>query len=83
MTELAILVQPAAFLVTLDGGTHEITRCYFQNGKYAISSYSNARLGQHSVVGAELRADGTLHLHFTGGYSVLIPSHRLQTTYRL
>lgn len=83
MSELAVLVQPAAFLVTQDGGTHEITRCYFQKGKYSVGSYSNARVGQFTVVGAELLESGALQLEFTEGYRVMIPGHRLQSTHRV
>lgn len=81
MSELAVLVQPAAFLVTQDGGTHEITRCYWQHGKYSVGSYSNARIGQFTVVHARLNCD--LELEFTGGYIVRIPESRLQSTHRV
>jgi hypothetical protein len=82
VTELAVLIQPAAFLITQDGGTHEITRCYWQHGKYAIGSYANVRVGPYTLVGAALD-DGGLTMTFSGGYTVRIPSTRLQSTHRV
>lgn len=86
MTELAILIQPAAFLVTQGDGTHELTRCYYQDGKYSVGSYSNARVGKFTVVGAALEADG-LRMSFGAQdglqYEVFVPMARVQSTHRV
>lgn len=77
--EMSCLVSPAAFLVSSEGGTHEITRLYFQKGKYTIA-HSTSRLGPHGVVGAELTQE-RLIIRFDTGYLVSIPATRVQASY--
>lgn len=82
--EFAALIIPAAFLISKDGGTHEITRCYFMNGQYTIA-HSSARLGPFTVVGADLVED-RLDLTFSassGTYVVSVPRSRVQSTHRV
>lgn len=77
-----MLINPAAFLITSEG-THELTRCYYQDGKYVVGPSGLTRLGQYTCVGADLEPDGQLRLTFTGGYRVLVPDSRVQLTYRV
>lgn len=79
--ELNLLVNPAAFLVSSDGGTHEITRAYFQNGKYSIGIMTH-RLGPHALEGITIGERGA-SLKFSTGYVVFIPQHRLQSTHKV
>lgn len=79
--EFAALVSPAAFLITRDGGTHEITRAYYQNGQYTVA-HSTDRLGALRLLGVALDNRG-MTLRFSEGFTVFIPEHRVQATYRV
>lgn len=65
-----------AHLVSSDGGTHEITRVYFENGHFQLGS-GNDKLGPVSVVRATLDMDGDLFLIGHDGRHVWIPRERI------
>jgi hypothetical protein len=75
------LVSPAAFLISPEHGTHEITRCYYDNGKYVVGPAGMTRLGPYTCIGADLERD-FLTLVFSGGIRVAIPVNRVQVTYQ-
>lgn len=85
VAEFAALISPSAFLISADGGTHEVTRCYYQGGKYSVA-HSTDRLGEFACVGAELTGDRlTIAFHRkTDGSSwlVRIPGNRVMATHR-
>jgi hypothetical protein len=83
VTELSALISPAAFLVTRDGGTHEVTRCYYTGGRYELAGGGRSRLGQFECRGADMAADGRLTVLFSEGYVVSIPGDRIQATHRV
>ncbi len=83
VSELSALISPAAFLVTRDGGTHEVTRCYYTGGRYELAGGGRSRLGQFECRGADMAADGRLTVRFSEGYVVSIPGDRIQATHRV
>ena len=78
--EFACLFSPCAFLITLDGGSHEITRCFMMSGRFALSGGFN-RLGGLSVEGADYVPEMGLTLTMSKGYRVFVPGDRCQATW--
>lgn len=80
--ELAVLVKPVAFLVTTEHGVHEVTRCYFQKGKFQFG-VDLARLGGLGAKSVEYRPEHGLLIHFDHGYEMFVPVSHCQATWRL
>lgn len=80
VTEFHALIGPAAFLITRDGGTHEITRCYY-DGQHISLGYERRKLGGLDVLAADLDHE-RLRITFERGVTVEVPAHRVQATYR-
>jgi hypothetical protein len=82
VAELAVLVKPVAFFVTTEHGTHEISRCYFQNGKFTYG-VDLQRLGGVGTRSADYQPGRGLLIHFEHGYEMFIPMSHCQATWRL
>lgn len=82
VVELAVLFKPLAHLVTTSNGVHELTRCYFQNEKFAFG-VDMTRIGGISATGVEYSTGAGLRLHLEKGYELFIPSSHCQATWRL
>lgn len=80
--ELAVLVKPVAFFVTTEHGTHEVSRCYFQKGKFQYG-VDMQRLGGVGTRSAEYQPGRGLLIHFDHGYEMFIPMSHCQATWRL
>lgn len=84
VTEMAVLIQPPAYLITFDGGTHDLSRAFFQDGKYTVA-HSTDRAGPYRLTDMALD-EGSLRLTFEGTpgrFVVLVPSNRVQSTHRV
>jgi hypothetical protein len=82
VVELAVMFKPVALLVTTEHGVHELTRCYFQKGKFAFG-VDMTRIGGIGVTGVEYKTDRGLQLHLDHGYELFIPAGHCQATWRL
>lgn len=80
--ELAVLVKPVAFFVTTEHGTHEVSRCYYQRGKFQYG-VDMQRLGGIGTRSAEYQPGRGLLIHFEHGYEMFIPMSHCQATWRL
>lgn len=80
VSELRVLIQPAAFVISAEGGTHDLTTVQWDGSKFNLGTWRE-RLGPHSVVSVDVSLEGML-LELSGGYHVHIPASRLQYTWR-
>lgn len=82
--ELAILIQPAPYLVTTEHGTHAFTRVFYQKGEFKLG-VDIKRLGGIALRSAHFNTDEGrgLHLNFDRGYEMYIPLEHCQATWKL
>lgn len=82
VAELAIIIKPVAFLVTTGNGVHEISRCYFQKGRFAFG-VDMTRIGGITAVAVEYQPARGLQIHLEKGYELFVPAGNCQATWRL
>jgi hypothetical protein len=81
VSELAVLIKPVAFFVTIANGTYELSRCYFQNGKFTFGP-DMERIGGISCQRVEFSTSSGLRMFFSQGYEMSIPQSHCQATWR-
>jgi hypothetical protein len=82
VVELAVLIKPVAFLVTIEHGTHELTRVYFHKEKFQVG-VDTQRLGGIGIQRVDYRTQTGLRVTWDHGYEMFIPSAHCQATWRL
>lgn len=82
VTELAVLIKPTAFLVTLEHGTHELSRVYFQKGKFSVG-VDTQRLGGIGIETADYDPARGLGVRWQHGYVLFVPQSHCQATWKL
>lgn len=82
VAELAILVKPVAFLVTVEHGTHEVGRVYMHKGKFSVG-VDTQRIGGISLTSVEYDTTKGLRIHLDHGYEMFIPVSHCQGTWKL
>lgn len=82
VAELALLIKPVAFLVTVEHGTHELTRVFFHGEKFQVG-VDTQRLGGIGIGNVDYRTQGGLRITWDHGYEMFIPSGHCQVTWRL
>lgn len=81
VSELAVLIKPVAFLVTSGNGTHEVPRCYFQDGKFTVGP-DTKRIGGIGLKSVEYFPERGLYIHLEQGYELFAPSDHCQATWK-
>jgi len=82
LTELSVMFSQPQHLITVENGTHQFTRVYYQSGKYVLHQGTD-KLGIHKLLFAEYTKGHGINLLFSFGYRVHVPDHLLQVTYVL
>lgn len=80
--ELAVLIKPVAFLSTTQHGTHELSRCFYQNKKFSVGP-DIERLGGIRIVAAKYSTERGLALTFDHGYRMFLPAGHCQATWKV
>lgn len=81
VSELAVLIKPVAFLVTVEHGTHELTRVFFHGGRFAVG-VDTQRLGGIGLRSVDYRMTNGLRITWDHGYEMFIPSGHCQATWK-
>lgn len=79
--EFNALFRPAATLVSRENGVHELTRAYFQDGKFSVAFGTN-RLGGLDCTGVRYITGRGVVVEFTKGFRVFVPEASCQITWR-
>lgn len=74
-------MTPSASLISKDGGTHEVTRCYYDAASGYQVAYSTDRLGPHRILAADWETGKGLKLSFSRGLTMVIPFTMVRLTY--
>ena len=82
VAELAVLIKPVAFLITVEHGQHELTRMYFHNDKFTVG-IDTQRLGGIGVERVDYKTEHGLRVTWQHGYEMFIPATHCQATWKL